>query len=651
MSEDEHPAVQAVDAQLDAAVQRGEYRYAITFLDDRVRYADVPDELVFWVDFIICAAFCRECGVQSGLAPDALRQRVAAAIDAGALEFAVARLGRGETVGNIACLLLDVLTRYGIVNASALWRYAKPEVDAVSALVRYLSRAGDLAAVRSTPLAKVTFVKAGYDALLSLAGAPVGPPHKVAVAAADVPQGHCAAVLRAATAGKLHKVILSQVVQVVEMLRHLEGQNPTSEAAADMWTFLRSAGRVFRWMWMGSLWFLDPEAGKEAALACSHVTEAMFQYPGNDALQYWGLTYFYLPVVHNLRRRTSSDDDEDRFNREIFTFCRGRCCINTHRKPCDLDLARMIGQMKTWELATCAARAHANCVRPAARLMIWGAFGCPEVQRELNELGALDVLRQAARRNAPQRARRSMTPPTLPADADEEEEVGSDGERLSEWGDGDGPPPNLAGETSTQALVERALRVIAGETVAAVAERVAAADTAAAALLAELEGEKEGAEAAAARKKSKSEKKKGKAKAKLTSHAADTVAAAHDESDCGEGDDAQEDPAGLLNAQPAAAPSSAEAAATPESLFPWLSLVDAPGESPTGYSSVMPEDAPHEDDHLCVICLDAPRDTSLAGCADKHPAALCATCARRLLTAGGAQPAACPLCRAPALPI
>ena len=306
--------------------------------------------------------------------------------------------------------------------------------------------------------------------------------------------------------------------------------------------------------------------------------------------------------------------------------------------------------MKTWELATCAARAHANCVRPAARLMIWGAFGCPEAQRELNELGALDVLRQAARRNAPQRARRSMTPPTLPADADEEEEVGSDGERLSEWGDGEGPPPNLAGEASTQALVERALRAIAGETVAAVAERAAAADTAAAALLAELEGEKKGAEAAAARKKSKSKKKKGKAKAKLTSHAADTVATVHDESDGGNTDDAQGDPAELLNAQPAAAPPSAEAAATAEALFPWLSLADAPGESPTGSSPVMPEDAPHEDDHLCVICLDAPRDTPLAGCADTHPAALCAACARRLLTAGGAQPAACPLCRAPAVP-
>lgn len=60
----------------------------------------------------------------------------------------------------------------------------------------------------------------------------------------------------------------------------------------------------------------------------------------------------------------------------------------------------------------------------------------------------------------------------------------------------------------------------------------------------------------------------------------------------------------------------------------------------------VPADAPHEDDDLCVICLNSERDTALAGCATAHPPALCAGCARRLLAAGGVP--VCPLCRAPA---
>jgi hypothetical protein len=655
----DHPAVKPLEAQLEAAVQRGEFRYAITFLDDRARYADVPSEHAWYLEVVICTAICDECLARPGEAPSALRQRVAAAIDAGALEFAVARLGRSAHAADTGCMLLDVLTRYGAVDASALWRLALPEVNAVSALVRYLSCVGDLSTSVSWtdtppagPLTKVMGVQAAYDALLSFAGTPVGPPHKLALQAANIPQGHCSAVLREAIAGRLHLVILSQVIRVVDVLKRHEQQNAFLEAVEQLWTFLRSAGRAFRWMWMSGLWHPRIEGLPHVGEAFKVVTDAMLEHRGNDALQNWGITYAFLPVVHGLRRRTRPADPADPINREALTFCRGRCCVDIHKELHQHRFMLLARVAIIWQIAFCALREHVNCVRPVARMMAWGAFECPEIQRVLNGFGTLDLLRQLERAFMTQRARRSVTSPSLAADADEEEEVGSDGERLSEWGDDDGPPPNLGGEASTQALVARALRAISGDTVAAAA---AAADAAAAALLAELESEKDSA-AAVARKKSKSKKKKGKAYATLTGRAADTgraddtAAVAHDGGDGGDADDAQEDPAQLLSAQPAAAPPSAEAV-TAESLFPWLSLADASddGSSQAGAPPAMPEDAPHEDDEMCVICLDAPRDTPLAGCGHAHPAVLCADCARRLLAAAGAP--ACPLCRAPAAPL
>jgi hypothetical protein len=55
-------------------------------------------------------------------------------------------------------------------------------------------------------------------------------------------------------------------------------------------------------------------------------------------------------------------------------------------------------------------------------------------------------------------------------------------------------------------------------------------------------------------------------------------------------------------------------------------------------------DEAHEDDLLCLICLDAPRDTPLPCCAAAHAPVLCAPCAVRLCAR---ERLACPLCRSP----
>ena len=53
-------------------------------------------------------------------------------------------------------------------------------------------------------------------------------------------------------------------------------------------------------------------------------------------------------------------------------------------------------------------------------------------------------------------------------------------------------------------------------------------------------------------------------------------------------------------------------------------------------------DPAHEDDELCVVCLDAPRDTALACCGAAHPPLLCADCAAALLARSSGGPA-CPV--------
>ena len=83
----------------------------------------------------------------------------------------------------------------------------------------------------------------------------------------------------------------------------------------------------------------------------------------------------------------------------------------------------------------------------------------------------------------------------------------------------------------------------------------------------------------------------------------------------------------------------ARASSTIDELFPWLAQGSPPSE-PAGLFA----DMAHEDDGLCVVCLDEQRSTALPGCADAHPPVLCAGCVA-LLRHGNAP--ACPLCRAP----
>jgi hypothetical protein len=159
----------------------------------------------------------------------------------------------------------------------------------------------------------------------------------------------------------------------------------------------------------------------------------------------------------------------------------------------------------------------------------------------------------------------------------------------------------------------------------------AAADAAMAALLAEEEAEatarrgKGGATAAArnANAKAKGKKKRGSTgKGGRGGSAAPRVAPSDEEEE---------------DAAAASVPATATVASI-QAALPQLSLASA---APLAAAAA---DEAHEDDELCVCCLDAPRDTPLPCCASAHAPVLCAPCAVQLCAR---ERPACPLCRAP----
>ena len=158
------------------------------------------------------------------------------------------------------------------------------------------------------------------------------------------------------------------------------------------------------------------------------------------------------------------------------------------------------------------------------------------------------------------------------------------------------PPPAAREELPAEASVE--------ETQSADwARRVAAADAAAASLLAEEEAARQQEAPATPRGK----KKKAGSSARRRA------------------------------AKAAAAAASGEAAAAEAGAA--LAELDLSGDTVTAAAAA--SDA-HEDDCLCVVCLDAPRDTALKCCGAAHPAVLCGSCAALLLARVQGKPA-CPL--------
>ena len=120
---------------------------------------------------------------------------------------------------------------------------------------------------------------------------------------------------------------------------------------------------------------------------------------------------------------------------------------------------------------------------------------------------------------------------------------------------------------------------------------------------------------------------------------------------------AQRKPPSRQQPQPQQPPQQATHA-TPDvqlaALFPGLSLASASpaappsAPQPAGVANAgTADDSAHEDDALCICCLDSPRDTALPGCAGAHADVLCAPCAALLCD----RPApVCPLCREPVVP-
>lgn len=173
----------------------------------------------------------------------------------------------------------------------------------------------------------------------------------------------------------------------------------------------------------------------------------------------------------------------------------------------------------------------------------------------------------------------------------------------------------------------------------------ARAEAAAAALLAEEEAAKAGpaaaTSAAGGKKKRPGSSARKRAAAAAQAAPAQAASAAAEEL-AASGDAAADEPIDEAPASLNDGPAASEAHAAPSAdaalaeLFPWLSV---------GPPAAQRSDPAHEDDALCIICLDADRDTPLPGCAAAHAPVLCAACA--VAVCARAAKAVCPWCDAP----
>jgi hypothetical protein len=682
------------EAQLSAAARHGEYEYVLTFMDDPARYAHlVRDEnRTCAVAERVCSALTEEAAREDGPvgAAAARRKRL---IGTGCLQFAVDIITRNAQ----GCA--DAVMAGCQLIAAAL-RGAEPVVlvlafrdGALSTVLDVVARdfvSGSGGQVERPAEA----YRACCDALLAIAGLHFDvPPH--AVAAAFRRADPSTIWLNVCWKALQHEnSILTQIFAHSAWAAKLLELGPVhSSDRRTLMRLLRSAGRLLRLLQYAAFMRMAKWPGNNEDMMRTIFDDYLVVELHNQDdcafFQRWAIVYGLLPLACVAQQR-SEDIDE---MHGLPSFCLARCCI-----------ARC-GSSELWvhdallwfdcfhELIIQAANLHDSCVRPVARLICWLARGNGATQAFLKMAGAgaEEVLRTYI--SKPRRASAVSTA----AAADDDPDGGADGECLSEWGSDneDGEPPRVTSRTeSTRALVARALRALEGKSSEDIEARRAAADAAAASLLAELEGETRPAAAASGGAKKKKKKKKGAAK-KAAPKAGPASDADQSDDDAAAGDEGPADVLAALSAPaagpPPPAPAPAEApppaaavskratpqprgrlgampcgcgdaaCATPAShaaparadaaiaeLFPWLSMQDeqkpAQPKAPPAKPAAPIVDAPHEDDDLCVICLDEPRDTPLAGCGAAHPPALCSACAARVLTAAAP---VCPLCRAP----
>ena len=393
MSTPENPEVVAVQVVLRQAARNGDYRFIVTFLDRREGYSKVCSSLVCCLERAICTLLADECQDKPGESSEAPRRRAAAIVEAGALELAagtaVNNAGCCYAATSAACRLITVLTALPVVSAATLRQCRR--VDVLGAMLRVLTQDASNAVNVENSLSPLVLCWA-YRGLMGAAGAPYsGKPHTqaAAAAAAAVPAGLNKEVLQAALGVfNLPEALMTHVLTAAVMLElQCEVNSKMGKALCQL---LRAAGCVFRWMLTGTLRFGEggpPTAYSRALGTLRGVSAAMENQPGYGVLQRWGITYALQPIMFIARLRSS------RMATFNFGFCCGRCCIDMRADLQRVGIPEMLRVISALPLATNAARAHACCVRPAARLMAWAATGCPEVQRELIKAGADEVLR------------------------------------------------------------------------------------------------------------------------------------------------------------------------------------------------------------------------------------------------------------------
>ena len=733
-----HPAQtkKELTEQLRAAARRGDYLHLCELAEPPLTYyAHLGFSAVCSVQERICNALAEDAAAPRAGEPASATAARCLQLEAdGALQLArkVIHKNRGGCAEAVeaGCQLITAILRGA--SQEMLTRAVSSRNALLPVVMDVVSR--DFTAVPEAVGDESPAISyaACCDALLALAGLHRdAPPHALKPPARVVTYGHLQLLRRRVLEfhSSIPATLLDHVLWATDLLCEND-YNAGSSVKRALLRLLRSTGRVMRLLICLSLCSGTAQGWLDAKQLIMDVLDVVNDDDNleNWHLMRWVIVYVFLPLAYaaQLPVETMAEDSvgaEPWYLPFTVSFCLGRCCI------------RRGGMAATWrgsliallddstgdhpaalELTAIVTAMHECCVRPAAHLFTWLARGDEYFKVKISAFhkSAADL----ARTQFPStrtRSRKNAAPPS--ADADDDPDGGSDGERLSEWGsdNDDGEPPCVTARTeSTPALIARVTRAASGESRENIDARRAAADAAAAALLAELEAEPSKPAAASA---GSGKKKKKKKKPAAKSAAAAKAVPASDAEEDSDGDDTaaagqDDDPAPVPAAAPRAelhiaprpapvpviAPRSAAAVprpvprpaplsaavplqpafaaepfqrrgrlgaapcgcgnaacATPashataaqaeeearlEDLFPWLAVQSAP-------EPAQPADAAHEDDDLCVICLDAPRETALSGCAAAHLPALCRGCVAQLLA--GAAPV-CPLCRAPAAP-
>jgi len=556
-------------------------------------------------------------------------------------------------------LLTAVAARYPLNtnNVEALLGYFAP-------LLRAMDTAVELVEDRPLRVCQLESWAAAHDCLMALAGRPSSLPPHAAASKARLAYRSGGEPALAFIHTRLKATFNAGMAACLQSLSApaepaWAAEDRASLAAARR-ALLLSLGRVLR------LAVAQQAAGRkfdalESAAAAVDAAASRWGAAATEELQRWTLTYVHLSAAFaELQPRSAG----------VPTFCRCSACAPPATAGCAAGTYNALYRSNALPGLVASLERSPRSRRAVSRLLVLLTRGvCAKAEaarRLLSILGGPEALMAAllASAGGAAKGRGSSGAGSRSAEAaleaaaarcvgDADEPAAEDGESLSESESAVATGAEAAARVkTTQRLLSLALCSLAGVEPAVVhararreaAAREAAAEAAAAELLAGEAGLPPTAMVVATPPPASSGKKKGlsgsERKKRQAAAAATAATAAAVETATAEDPPAEALSAPLASLSMTGLPAN-DMPMDLGALFPWLAQPQSePASPPASQPPPPPPDARHEDDGICIICLDNERSSALPNCA--HPPVLCGGCLALVLSKP--QPRRCPLC-------